>query len=73
MNRVKRPLTVRTAGVVSYSVPAPQGPGGLFFVRPARKRQSDREVRPEAAPKPSTSASVPSSVDSLAFTSMSRA
>jgi hypothetical protein len=38
-----------------------------------QNRYSDRGVRPDEAPKPSTSASVPSSVDSLALTSHSRA
>src|SRR5579884_315865 len=71
--RVKRLLTLRTASLVSYSVRAPQGP----FRRAARPLalsfQSERDDRPEAAPKPSTSASVPSRVDSLAFTSHKRA
>jgi hypothetical protein len=88
MDRVKRPLTVRTAGDVSYSgLFAPvshryrrrKPPDGLpcRALRCASHRpqpcHSDRAERPEAAPKPSTSASVPSSVDSLAFTSHNRA
>ncbi len=88
MDHVKRPLTVRTAGLVSYSEPVPHlfrtgtaaasGKAGYAAgLRCASRRprhgHSDRAERPEAAPKPSTSASVPSSVDSLAFTSHNRA
>ena len=51
--------------------PSASSAGGWPFSAP--DAYSDRGVRPEEAPKPSTSASVPSSLDSLAFTSHSRA
>ena len=75
---VKHPLTLRTARAATYSLPPdPTGPANLHFLRQnaysVRNAHRVRGERPEEMPKPSTSASVPSSVDSLAFTSHSRA
>ena len=68
----KHLLTLTTAHAATYSLPPnPTGPANLHILR--QNAYSVRGERPEETPKPSTSASVPSSVDSLAFTSHSRA
>jgi hypothetical protein len=65
---VKLRLTLKTAtGSLLFQPPVTFYPGFL------PNAYSDRGMRPEEAPKPSTSASVPSSADSLALTSHSRA